>query len=340
MAGDKVDDSDDDKKNEEQTSGKVYNVKPPEMIKDGVNFDVYKQRLERWSRLSGLNPQTQFDLVMTYIDPSNELGMKLEREIGNSKVAKTEGVKVLLDKLEEWFGKEEEVDAFKDYKEFEEKRRTNNQDILEYIKEWESLYKKCKDRGDTFSDRVLGFKLMVSCNLDEMDHKLVFRESRSNENDGKIFERTKKAIRMFYNAGTLKSFNDTKVLFNDKNVDLELEDENIKKTLILKGWKAPKSTKKNNDEAPYTKWFKCRHCKCKCTPSFKRCSCPCSNHKSTNCPTKGDHESERKDDDPVISQVSLPQSQSNLGRQLNLHGVKIPIIPSQSSTCESSNEIE
>ena len=45
MAGDKVDDSDDDKKNEEQTSGKVYNVKPPEMIKDGVNFDVYKQRL-------------------------------------------------------------------------------------------------------------------------------------------------------------------------------------------------------------------------------------------------------------------------------------------------------
>ena len=181
MAGDKVDDSDDDKKNEEETSGKVYNVKPPEMIKDGVNFDVYKQRLERWSRLSGLNPQTQFDLVMTYIDPSNELGMKLEREIGNSKVAKTEGVKVLLEKLEEWFGKEEEVDAFKDYKEFEEKRRTNNQDILEYIKEWESLYKKCKDRGDTFSDRVLGFKLMVSCNLDEMDHKLVFRESRSNE---------------------------------------------------------------------------------------------------------------------------------------------------------------
>ena len=130
MAGDKVDDSDDAKKNEEETSGKVCNVKPPEMIKDGVNFDVYKQRLERWSRLSGLNPQTQFDLVMTYIDPSNELGMKLEREIGNSKLAKTEGVKVLLDKLEEWFGKEEEVDAFKDYKEFEEKRRTNNQDIL------------------------------------------------------------------------------------------------------------------------------------------------------------------------------------------------------------------
>ena len=65
MAGDKVDDSDDDKKNEEQTSGKVYNVKPPEMIKDGVNFDVYKHRLERWSRFSGLNLQTQFDLVMT-----------------------------------------------------------------------------------------------------------------------------------------------------------------------------------------------------------------------------------------------------------------------------------
>ena len=30
---------------------KVNNIKPPEMIKNGENLDVYRQRLERWSRL-------------------------------------------------------------------------------------------------------------------------------------------------------------------------------------------------------------------------------------------------------------------------------------------------
>ena len=187
-------------------SVKVNNIKPPEMIKNGDNFDVYRQRLERWSRLSNFDPQTQFDLVLTYIDPANELGFKLEREIGNSSDAKTKGVQVILDKLQEWFGKEEEVDAFRDYRDFEEKKRSPEMDILEYVKEWESAYNKCKDRGDTCSDRVLAFKLLVSANLDHTDHKLVFKESDSNNHDGKIFERTKKAIRMFYNAGTLKVF--------------------------------------------------------------------------------------------------------------------------------------
>ena len=61
-------------------------------------------------------------------------------------------------------------------------------------------------------DRVLAFKLMVSANLNEIDHKLVFGESKSNENDGQIYERTKKAIRLFYNAGTSKTLNKAKVL--------------------------------------------------------------------------------------------------------------------------------
>ena len=306
----------------EVISEKISNLKPPEMIKNASDYDVYKRRLQRWSRLSSLNPQSQFDLVMNSIDFSNELCEKLEREIGESEEAKTKGVEVILDKLKEWFGKEEEIDAFRNYREFEEKRRENNQDLLEFVNEWESAYKKCKDRGDTFSDRVLAFKLMVSANLNEMDHKLVFRESNSNENDGQIYGRTKKAIRMFYNAGTLKTLNETKVLVNERKIDEDL-DEQLKISLISRGWKAPK--RKANDEAPYTKWFKCKFCRCKCTPPFKKCACPCSNHKSYNCPSKPDAEDgkSKADGDTVNSQVSIPVSQSSLGKHLNVQNIML-----------------
>ena len=43
---------------------KILNLKPPDMIKDGNDLDVYKSRLHRWSRLSNLTPQSQFDLVI------------------------------------------------------------------------------------------------------------------------------------------------------------------------------------------------------------------------------------------------------------------------------------
>ena len=212
----------------------IRNLKPPVMITDPVSFHSMKRR---WSRLSPLTHQLQFDLILTEISTQNPLNEKLEEEIVKSTEAATKGVDVILDKLREWFGKEEDIDAFVNYTEFEGKSRGHKQDLLQFINEWESLYNTCKARDDTISDRVLAFKLIVACNLTEMDHKLVFREAKSKEKDGKVFERTKAAIRMFYNAGHLKKFNQKKTLLT---FDEDNHDNAVMETLIAKEWKAPK----------------------------------------------------------------------------------------------------
>ena len=83
------------------------------------------------------------------------------------------------------------IDTLKEflhYKEFECKIRKPGQSIIEFVNNWESLYIKCKVRDDAVSDRVLVFKLMLSCNLSDMDHKLVFREAKSAKKDRKVFE--------------------------------------------------------------------------------------------------------------------------------------------------------
>ena len=140
------------------------------MITDPSQFSLFEKRLKRWSRLSSLSPQMQFDLILSSIPTSNPLCEKLEQEIGESTEAPTKGVQVILDKLHEWFGREEDIDAFVNYEEFEKKTRSHNQDLLQFVNEWESLYNRCKAREDTLSDRVLAFKLIVACNLKEMDH--------------------------------------------------------------------------------------------------------------------------------------------------------------------------
>ena len=103
------------------------------MITDPSQFSLYEKKMRRWSRLSNLSHQLQFDLILTQIPTSNPLNEKLEEEIGESTEAATKGVEVILDKLKEWFGKEEDIDAFINYKDFEEKLRGKTQDLLQFI---------------------------------------------------------------------------------------------------------------------------------------------------------------------------------------------------------------
>ena len=299
-----------------ETSETVKDLKPPVMITDGSQYPMYEKRLKRWSRLSPLSKQTQFDLILNGIDPTNPLGDKLEEEIGESAEATTKGVTVILDKLKEWFGKEEDIDAFINYKEFEGKSRDINEDVLKFVNEWESLYNKCKAREDTISDRVLAFKLIVSCNLSEMDHKLVFREAKSNEKDGKVFQRTKDAIRMFYNARTLKTLNENKTLVADNLEDNP--DDPFLKTLIAKGWKAPKPKNTSRDPKPYKTWFKCKWCRCECDPPDKRCDCPCSKHRPQNCPNKPQTNEVKESETPVPVSTFFA---STIGKKLGINNV-------------------
>ena len=99
----------DDKKKEDVTMiEQVRDIRPPDMIKHADDLDVYKKRLRRWSRLSTLSQQTQFELILHSMDQSHPLCTKLEEEIGESLEAKTEGIEVVVSKLEEIFRNEEE----------------------------------------------------------------------------------------------------------------------------------------------------------------------------------------------------------------------------------------
>ena len=107
----------------------IRNLKPPEMITEGSQFSLYEKRLRRWSRLSSLSPQLQFDLILSTVPISNPLCEKLEEEVGDSSEAQSKGVDVIIEKLKEWFGKQEDIDAFMHYKEFECKIRSPSQNI-------------------------------------------------------------------------------------------------------------------------------------------------------------------------------------------------------------------
>ena len=83
---------------------------------------------------------------------------------------------------------------------FEEKLRNNDEDVLDFVNEWESLLCRCKSAGITFYPKVLAFKLIRACKLTKMDQNFVL----SMINDGKDYERTKAAITKMVKRNAVK----------------------------------------------------------------------------------------------------------------------------------------
>ena len=146
------------------------------------------------------------------------------------------------------------------------------------------------------TDGMLAFKLITLSNLSKTDYKLVFNEVKWNLKDGKVYQRTKEAIRICYNAKALGNIKENKTLVSGKK-ETDSEDQ-FHKTLTAKGWKVPKIKYTKKELRPYKfkfKWVKCKWCRCKCKPSNKRCDCPRSDHSAEDCPNKPKMEGEEKE---------------------------------------------
>ena len=137
----------------------------------------------------------QFDIILAGIPLDNPYCARLKKEIGNLEEAKEKGIEVIFDKLAEWCKEYYESKAYMNFVKFMDKVRTNNQDLRMFILEWEILYDKmCKAEQMNMPDRLLACKLMTACNLKDWTSMLVFEKARFGDKDGKVFERTRKAI--------------------------------------------------------------------------------------------------------------------------------------------------
>ena len=189
------------KLNEMEEEYIVKHVKPPDMISDSSEFKMYEKRLLRWSKITKLSKQEQVDLILSSIASSNPLCEILDTDIDDSTDSSTEGVNLILSKMKEFFGYGEEM--YNCFKEFENKSRNLHSDLIQFLDEWENLYKKCKDKNITLSERALGLKLLKACNLHKQDQILVLRETGILDKLNS-YERTKRSILNLYKSGCLK----------------------------------------------------------------------------------------------------------------------------------------
>ena len=149
-------------------------LEPPSFISENKKFPEYKRDLERWSRLTSIKPELQAETVIYMLqDYPLRIKEKIDTKLGDELVNNKEGIKLLLEFLSTIYGDDDISDAYRKYVAFKTRQRSPNEQMNEFVAEWETLYYKCKNSGCELPDILLCFELLEAAQLDERETQLV-----------------------------------------------------------------------------------------------------------------------------------------------------------------------
>ena len=227
-------------------------VLPPKFIDDASGYPEYKKKLLRWTRITKIEPQKQAETVLHYLEGhSSGIQEKIDTALGDEVEDKPDGMTKMIAYMDTIYAEDEMTTAWTKYKEFIRLKKDVNQSVIEFIAEFDKKHKKAKETGCEFSDIVLGFNLLESCDLSETDEKFVltavnFKTGKQNNN---LLEQIKNSLRKFQSRERLSGYKDDKIKVKNEDDSFVTE---IKDALVADGWSPPSaSTNLVKQNSPY-----------------------------------------------------------------------------------------
>ena len=337
----------------EKKSFKVIHtaIKPPDLCKSKEDLPHYERKLKRWSRSCGIPVGDQGDALFLYPSNTNPtLQDRLDREIGDEIYNNEKCIDIILDTLKSWFGVDKGVDLIKVFNAFVNTKRNANQDYHSYVGEFESKYSDLEKLGEKFSSRLLALFLLKNANLTDVEFQIITAnldfssEKEAKDQNLNLYQMTKDALNKYQNCRVINSDScnaDSKtLLLNTENLDSLTEEQ--QNQVVLWANKRKKGDQNMSDDPPYKKWRKCYYCLCKCTPKWKKCDCPCSQHPPWKCPLRKD---KKKDDDSTLASTASVSSTDYEKANLNLKNLsgyvndRLKAIPSQKGKKGGNQEV-
>ena len=211
---------------------------PPKFIDDPSQYEEYKKKLLRWSRITKTDPSQKADVVLYHLEghPSG-IQEKIDTALGETIVDATDGLDRLIEYLDGIYKEDEMINMWAKYKKFVRLKKREDQPITEFIAEFESAYKEAKDNGCEVSDTVLALNLLESCRLSDTDEKFVltaidFKTGKENQD---CLDQVKKSLRKFQSRERMSTDKD--------RLQYDEEDDYVRKdALLAEGWRPPASS--------------------------------------------------------------------------------------------------
>ncbi len=300
------------------------NIQPPSFVSESKTYAEYVDDLKRWCRLTKIEKKLQAEMVVLHLDghPSR-IKEKIVTKIGETLVDDEDGITKLITFLDTIYKKDDMADVFDKYKLFSAHHRKANEDVANFIPDWEMSYHKLKATGCEYSDSILGLKLLEDSQLCDMDTKLVLTGVNFAE------AKTKKDLQVQV-TNSLKKFAGRSVITSkQENLAVSVKSEptylvsQMEEVFLAKGWKPPNkgSRRRSRSASPprtrpksnykgkknrlgeNSKPMKCYICQC---THVDNCNCPCVYHLADTCPDRRTRTDKKQDSNSNTNSMRKP----------------------------------
>ena len=144
--------------------------KIPPQLSNFKSYNDWVCLVNIWTKFTDLEPERQGPALVMSLS-----GKALEaiRELDDKDISSQDGVKLIVEKLNILYKKDELHETFQDLENFKSYRRASDTNIQQFLIEFNQRYHKLKRHQTTISEDLLGFKLLKAANLSSHYEQLI-----------------------------------------------------------------------------------------------------------------------------------------------------------------------
>ena len=142
----------------------------PSQLSNFKSYNDLVRLVNIWTNFIDLEPEREGPALVASLS-----GKALEAilELDDKDISSQDGVKLVVEKLNILYKKDELHEKFQDLENFESYRRASDTDIQQFLIEFDRRYHKLKRHQTTISEDRLGFKLLKAANLSSHHEQLL-----------------------------------------------------------------------------------------------------------------------------------------------------------------------
>ena len=168
-------------------------IDPPDFSPQ--NFELYKQELRAWSEVTEVSRSKQAIVIALSIKDTATRENVLS-QLSLEDLKQENGLEILINFLDSFFGKDEISDALEKYEDFENFQRADNQSIRDFIACFDMKYRKLEKLNINLPQEILAFKMLGKANISREMRLIVLTGINFAEKD-MMYEQAQAALRKF-----------------------------------------------------------------------------------------------------------------------------------------------
>ena len=169
---------------------------------------------------------------------------KIDTALGDKIVDADDGLTQLIAFLDGIYAEDEMTEAWTKYKQFIRLKKQLGQPVTEFIAEFDKAHTRAKESGCEFSDIVLAFNLLESCNLSDTNEKFVLTgiDFKKGKTDKNLLDQVKNSLRKFQSRERMSCEGGCSDAPMESGIKVEKSlVSNVKDALLSDGWQPPSS---------------------------------------------------------------------------------------------------